>query len=159
LATTHPSTAGNWSNILNPAADISEAALEDLWIQIAGAKDDQNNAIALQPQSLIVPRQLWFEANRILKSTLQNDTAANALNVLRSTNALPGGIKMNHYLTDTDAYFIRTNCPDGMKCYQRDSFDLKRDNDFDTQNAKAMTYDRYSFGWSDPRGLFGSPGA
>jgi len=159
LSASHPSAAGNWSNILAPAADISEVALEDLCIQIMGATDDNGLKISLQPRSLHVPRQIWFEANRILKSTLQNDSANNALNVLRSTSALPGGIKVNHYFTDADAYFIRTNCPDGMKCYQRDSFDLKRDNDFDTDNAKAKTYDRYSFGWSDPRALYGSAGA
>jgi len=111
------------------------------------------------PQSMIVPRQLWFEANRILKSTLQNDSANNAMNVLKSTNAIPGGIKVNHYFSDTDAFFIRTNCPDSMKMYQRDSYDLKRDNDFDTDNAKAKTYDRYSVGWTDWRGVVGSAGA
>jgi hypothetical protein len=159
LSASHPSAAGNWSNILAPAADISETALEDLCIQIMGATDDNGLKIALQPQSMHVPRQLWFEANRIMKSTLTNDSANNALNVLRSTNALPGGIKVNHYFTDEDAYFLRTNCTDGMKCYQRDSFDLKKDNDFDTDNAKAKTYDRYVFGWSDPRALYGSVGA
>jgi hypothetical protein len=158
LSASHPSAAGNWSNILAPAADISETALEDLCIQIMGATDDNGLKIALQPQSMHVPRQLWFEANRIMKSTLTNDSANNALNVLRSTNALPGGIKINHYFTDEDAYFMRTNCPDGMKGYQRDSFDLHRDNDFDTDNAKAKTYDRYSFGWSEPRALYGSAG-
>ena len=159
LSASHPSAAGNWSNILSPAADISETSLEDLCIQIMGATDDNGLKIALQPASLLVPRQLWFEANRILKSTLQNDSANNALNVLRSTSALPGGIKVNHYFTDADAFFVRTNSPEGMKGYQRDSFDLKKDNDFDTDNAKAKTYDRFTFGWSDPRGLFGSPGA
>jgi hypothetical protein len=158
LSTDHPTADGTQSNILNPVADISETSLEDLCIQIMGATDDEGLAIALQPMSLHVPRQLWFEANRILKSTLQNDSANNALNVLRSTNALPGGIKVNHYFTDPDAFFIRTNVPDGMKCYQRDSFDLKKDNDFDTDNAKAKTYDRYSFGWSDWRGVYGSSG-
>ena len=159
LSASHPSAAGNWSNILSPAADISETSLEDLCIQIMGATDDNGLKIALQPASLLVPRQLWFEANRILKSTLQNDSANNALNVLRSTSALPGGIKVNHYFTDADAFFVRTNSPEGMKGYQRDSFDLKKDNDFDMDNAKAKTYDRFTFGWSDPRGLYGSPGA
>jgi hypothetical protein len=158
-STLHTGLAGTWSNELDPSADISEVALEDLCIQIMGATDSQGMKIALMPMSLHVPRQLWFEANRILKSTLQNDTANNALNVLRSTNALPGGIKVNHYFTDADAYFIRTNCTDGMKMYQRHSYDLKRDNDFDTDNAKAKTYDYYSVGWTDPRAVFGSAGA
>lgn len=158
-STLHTSNAGTWSNELNPSADISETALEDICIMIMGFTDTNGLKISLMAQSLHVPRQLWFEANRILKSTLQNDTANNSLNVLKSTNALPGGIKVNHYFTDSDAYFVRTNCMDGMKCYQRDSYDLKRDNDFDTDNAKAKTYDRYSFGWSDPRGVVGSAGA
>ena len=159
LSASHPSAAGNWSNILNPAADISEVALEDLCIQIMGATDHNGLKISLMPQKLLVPKELWFEAHRILKSTLQNDSAMNALNVLKSTNAIPGGISMNHYFTDSDAYFMRTNCPDGMKMYQRHSYDLKQDNDFDTDNAKAKTYDYFSCGWTDPRGLYGSPGA
>jgi len=159
LATDHPSSAGTWSNELDPAQDISEGAIEDLITQLMGALDEKGMKIALMAQSLIVPRQLWFEANRILKSTLQSNGANNDLNILRSTNAIPGGIKINHYLTDVDAFFLRTNCPDGMKHYQRHSYDLKQDNDFDTDNAKAKTYDYYSFGWSDPRGLYGSVGA
>jgi hypothetical protein len=157
--TTHPSAAGSQSNILATAADLSEVSLEDLCIQIMGATDDKGLKIALMAQSLHVPRQLWFEANRILKSTLQNDSANNAINVLKSTNALPGGIKVNHYFSDSDAYFIRTNCPEGMKMYQRDGYDLQQDNDFDTDNAKAKTYDRYSCGWSDWRGVYATPGA
>lgn len=152
--TTHPSAVGSQSNILATAADISEACLEDMIIQIMGATDYKGLKIALQPVSLHVHRNDWFEANRILKSTLQSNSANNDINVLKSTNALPGGIKMNHYFSDSDTVFIRTNCMDSMKCYQRDSFDLQRDNDFDTKNAKAMTYDRYSFGWSDWRGVY-----
>lgn len=159
LSASHPSAAGNWSNILAPAADISETALEDLCIQIMGATNHDGLKIALMAQSLHVARQIWFEANRILKSTLQVNTGDNNINVLKATNALPGGIKINHYFSDSDAFFIRTNCPDGMKHYQRDSYDLKPDDDFDTDNAKAKSYDRYSFGWSDPRAVYGSIGA
>ncbi len=159
LSASHPSAAGNWSNILAPAADISEAALEDLIIQIMGATNHDGLKIALMAQSLHVPRQLWFEANRILKSTLQVNTGDNNINVLKATNALPSGIKVNHYFSDSDAFFMRTNCPDGMKHYQRHSYDLKPDDDFDTDNAKAKSYDYYSFGFSDPRALYGSVGA
>lgn len=156
----HPNTTGGtFSNHIATAADISEVALEDLIVQIMGATNDRGLKINLMAQSLHVPRQLWFEANRILKSVLQNDTANNALNVLRATNALPGGIKVNHYFTDPDAWFIRTNCPEAMKCYERVPVSFTQDNDFDTDNAKAKCYERYSFGWTDPRGLFGSPGA
>lgn len=158
-STSHSTQNGNQSNHLTVAADMSEAAIEDMIIQIMGATDEKGLKISLMPMSLHVPRQLWFEANRILKSTLQNDTANNASNVLKATNALPQGIKVNHYFSDADAWFLRTNCPEGMKCYQRDKYDVKQDNDFDTDNAKTKSYDRYSFGWTDWRGVFGSPGA
>ena len=159
LATDHPNASGTWSNELAVAADLSETALEDLIIQIMGATNHKGLAINLMPKSLIVPRQLWFEANRILKSVLQNDTANNAANVLKATNALPGGIKVNHYLTDADSYFVRTNAPRGMVGYDRAKDELKKDNDFNTDNALAKAYERYSFGATDPRGLYGSPGA
>ena len=159
LATDHSTLSGSQSNELATAADMSEASLEDLCIQIMGATNDRGLKISLMPKSLIVPRQLWFEANRILKSTLQNDTANNAVNVLKATNALPGGIKVNHYLTDADAFFIRTNAPQGMIMFDRDHIPLERENDFNTKNALAASYDRYSVGWTDWRGVYGSPGA
>jgi len=159
LVTTHPTKAGSQSNILDPAADISEAAIEDLIIQIMKATNDRGLKISLMPQSLHVHPNDWFEANRILKSTLQNNTANNAINVLKSTNALPKGIKVNHYFADTDAWFIRTNAPRGMMMFQRRAVDFTQDNDFDSENAKAKSTERYSVGWSDPRGLYGSVGA
>jgi len=155
---THSTRVGSQSNIIT-AADISEQAIEDMITAIMGATDERGNKIMLMPQTLLVARQDWFEANRILKSVLQNDTANNATNVLKATNALPGGISMNHFFTDADAWFIKTNCPDGMTMFQRDSYPLKRDNDFDTDNAKAKAYDRYSVGWTDWRGVYGSAGA
>ena len=159
LATDHPSLGGDWSNELTTAADLSEASLEDLIIQIMGATNARGLKISLMPKKLIVPRQLWFEANRIMSSVLQNDTANNAVNVLKATNALPGGIVVNHYLSDTDAWFVPTNAPRGMINYQREGVSFTQDNDFDTSNAKAKCYERYSFKWTDPRGLYGSPGA
>ena len=156
LATDHPSLAGDWANMIS--ADLSEASLEDLCILIMGLTNDKGLKINLMPKSLEVPRQLWFEANRILKSTLQSDSANNDTNVLKMTNAIPGGIHINHYFTDTDAYFMRTNAPRGMIGYNRAKDDLKRDNDFNTDNALAKAYERYSFGWTDPRGLVGSDG-
>lgn len=159
LSSLHPSTAGTWANELATPADLSEASLEDLLIMIMTALNDKGHKISLMPKSLHIHPNNWFEANRILKSTLQNDTADNALNVLKSVNAIPGGIKMNHYFTDTDAWFVRTNAPRGMVMFQRDSYGLRQDNDFDTDNAKSKAYDRYSLGWTDPRGLFGSGGA
>ena len=159
IVTTHPSKSGDQSNALTTAADMSEASIEDLIIQVMGATNDRGLKISLMPRSILVPRQLWFEANRILKSVLQFDTANNAINALRATNALPEGIKVNHYFTDVDAWFIRTNCPRGMIHYEREAVSFSTDNDFDTSNAKAKSYERYSFGNTDWRQLFGSPGA
>lgn len=158
-ATTHPTRSGNQSNYMTTPADLSEAALEDLIIQIMGAQNNIGRQINLIPERLIVARQNWFEANRILKSALQNDTANNAVNALKATNALPGGITMNHYLTDADAWFVKTNCPEGLIYQERMGIKFTQDNDFDTENAKAKAVERYVFGWADWRSLFGSPGA
>lgn len=155
----HPSAAGLWSNALTPAADISHAAIEDLCIMIYGATNDKGLKISLIADSLHIHRNDFFEANRILQSVLQNDTATNAVNVLRALNMFPKGIKMNHYFSDPDAWFIRTNAPRGMIHYDREKMPLAQDNDFDTMNAKAFSYERYSFGWTDPRSNYGSSGA
>ena len=157
--TDHPSTAGDWSNRLTTDADLSEASLEDMLIQIMTATNDKGLKISLMPKSLHIHPNEWFNANRILKSTLQNDTANNAVNVLKLVNALPDGIKMNHYFTDLDAWFVRTNAPRGMIMYDRTNDPLTRDNDFDTDNAKAKSYMRFSVGNTDPRGIFGTEGA
>jgi hypothetical protein len=154
----HPTTSGNQSNVLTTAADLSEAAIEDLTIQVMQAQNSKGLRISLMPQSLHVPVQLFYEANRILKSVLQNDSSNNAINVLKATNVFPKGIKMNHYFTSATAWFIRTNAPAGLKMYERDSIMFDQDNDFDTKNAKAACYERYSMGWSDWRGVFGTPG-
>ena len=111
------------------------------------------------PMSLHVYRGDWFEANRILKSTLQSWTANNAENVLKATNALPKGIKVNHYFTDTNQWHIRTNAPRGMIGYDAIPIAFTQDNDFDTENAKAKSIEMYSMGWTDPRGLYTSVGA
>lgn len=159
LSTAHPTASGNQSNELSTAADLSEASLEDMLIQIMQTKNSKGLQIRVMPKCLIVPSNLWFEANRIITSTLQNDTANNAINVIKSTGALPDGIKVNHYLTDTDAWFVRTNVPNGMMMFQRKAIEFSQDNDFDTDNAKAKAYERYSFTVGDFRALFGSPGA
>ena len=151
-------TGGTFSNALSPAADLSEAALEDLTIQIMGTQNDRGLLINIMPRSLIIPRQEWYNANRILKSVLQSNTTSNNINVLKATNAFPEGIKMNHYLTAPHAWFIRTNCPNGMTMFWRDRPMFDQDNDFDTKNAKAATYMRFSVGATDPRGIFASNG-
>ncbi|MDB5607791.1 MAG: hypothetical protein JWP25_4691 [Bradyrhizobium sp.] len=158
ISTAHPTTSGNQSNQLTTSADLSEAGIEDLTVQIMQAQNNKGLRISLMPQSLHVPVQLYYEANRILKSVLQNDTSNNAINVLKATNVFPKGIKMNHYFTSATAWFIRTNAPAGLKYYERDAMTFDQDNDFDTKNAKAASYERYSVGWSDFRGVYGTAG-
>ncbi len=161
LSTVHLNgpTAGTFSNELTVAADMTEASLEDLLIQIGQATDSRGLQIAIQPQRLIIPVNLAFEAQRILGSVLQNDTANNATNALRDMNAIPNGHCVNHYLTDTDAWYIKTNCPDGLKCFNRESVDFGEDVSFTTGNFRFKADERYSFGWTDPRGIYGSAGA
>jgi len=149
---------GTWSNKLSPDADLSEAAIENLGIQIMLTQNDRGMQIALQMQSLHIAPAQWYNANRILKSVLQSNTSTNNLNVLKATNALPGGIKMNHYFNQPNAWFVRTNAQDGMVMFWRARPDLQMDNDFDTKNAKALSYMRFSMGAGDPRGIFGSNG-
>lgn len=149
-------TGGVFSNALTPAAALAEASLEDICIMIMGATTDRGLLFSLMPESLHIARQEWFNANRILKSILQSGTANNDLNVLRATNAFPKGIKMNHYFTSPRAWFVRTNCPSGMQFFWRDSPMFDQDNDFDTKNAKAATYMRFSVGVTDVRGIYGS---
>jgi len=158
FSASHPTRDGTQSNLLT-AADLSEAALEDACIQIMQAKNSRGLRIALIAQSLHVHPNDWFEANRIMKSVLQNDTANNAINALKATSALPQGIKVNHYFTDADAWFIRTNVTRGMIHYTRKKATFTRDNDFNTGNAKAKAWERYSDGWSDFRGAYGNAGA
>lgn len=149
-------TGGTYSNALSPAADLSETALEDLCIQIMGAQNDRGLLVNLLPQSLHLSRQEWFNGQRILGSVLQPGTANNDINVLKATNAFPKGVKLNHYFTNARYWFIRTNCPDGMKFFWRDRPIFDQDNDFDTKNARAATYMRLSAGATDPKGIYGS---
>lgn len=158
ISTAHPTLAGNQSNELAVAADLSEAALEDVLTMIMEAKNSRGLQIAIRGDKLIVPPALAFTAERIMKSTLQNDTADNAVNAIRSMGLLRGGVMVNHYLTDAGAWFVKTDAPDGLMGFQRTPFEFTQDNDFDTENAKAKGYERYSFGWTDWRSLFGSEG-
>jgi hypothetical protein len=156
--TDHPSLIGNQSNRLTTDADFSESACEDLVTQIRQAKNSRGMAIKLQPVSLHVPVQVDFEAHRVLDSVLQNDTANNAINVLRSQKIIPKGIFCNQYFTNDSAWFIKTNARHGMKLFQRKAVAFKMDNDFDTSNAKAKATERYAVGWTDWRGYFGTQG-
>lgn len=157
IATDHPSTAGAWSNELTVAADLSEASLEDLLTQIMQAKDSRGLPIAIKPRKLVIPPSLWADAERILGSSLQPGGTNNDVNVLKGM--FPGGVVINPYLTDADAWFILTDAQDGLIGFDRTPYEFKQDNDFDTYNAKAAGYERYSFGWTDPRAIFGSAGA
>jgi len=159
IATDHPTRDGTQSNELTIAAGLSEAAIEDLCTQIMLAKNSRGLRISLMAQTLHVHPNDWWEANRILESVLQNDSADNALNVLKSTSAIPGGIKVNHYFTDTNAWFIRTNAPRGMCAFNRVAAQYEQDNDFNTKNALATGYERYSGTVGDWRGIYGTPGA
>jgi len=159
LSTAHTmANGGTFSNELSTAADLSEASLEDIAVQIMQATNSKGMKISLRPTALLVPPQLVFEAERILKSTLQNDTANNAVNALRSRGVIPT-VHVNHYFTDADAWFVRTNAPSGLRWFNREAVEFTKDSDFDTDNAKAKGYMRFSVGWTDPRGLYGSPGA
>lgn len=156
LSASHPNVSGGtYSNI--QSADLSEAALEQAFIDIEGFTDDRGLTIACKPKSLIIPRQLRFEAHRILKSDGRVDTPNNDNNALKDAGLFTN-IVVNHYLTDADAWFIRTDVPDGMKYFERRGDQFEMDNDFDTENAKFKATGRYSFGWSDPRAIYGSMG-
>lgn len=158
-STNHPTIAGgSFTNGIATAADLSEAALEQAVIDIAGFTNDRGLLIAVRPKTLVIPRQLMFEAKRILSSEGRVGTDNHDLNAIKNMGLIPETV-VNHYLTDTDAWFIRTDVPHGMKYFERrgDAFDM--DNDFDTENAKYKATGRYSFGWTDPRALYASPGA
>jgi hypothetical protein len=159
FSASHPSSSGNQSNLLGTAADLSEASLEDLVIQANGATDDRGNKIALQVKSLHIPRQLEFEAARILKSINQNDSANNAINAMRAMGTFPEGFKVNHFFTDPDAFFIKTDVEDGLTLFQRRALEFTKDNDFGTENALAKATERYSLQIGDFRNWYGTPGA
>jgi hypothetical protein len=159
LNSAHPNFAGGtWSNILATASDLSEAALEQALIDIAGFTNDRGLTIAVRPEALIIPRQAIFEATRILKTDGRVGTSNNDLNALKTMGMIPS-IVTNHYLTDSDAWFIRTDVKDGMKYFERRGDEFGMDEDFDTENAKYKATMRFSFGWTDPRALYGTPGA
>lgn len=160
LNAAHPNVAGGtWSNVLSTASDLSEAALEQACIDISLLQNDRGLLISLVGEQLIIPPQLEFEAARILKTQYRVGTNNNDINALKELGKFRKGHVVNHYLTDADAWFIRTNAPHGMKYFERKADSFTMDNDFDTENMKFKVMGRYSFGWTDPRGLFGSPGA
>jgi len=159
--TDHPNTTGGtWSNRPAVDADLSEASLEDAIVAIMGTTNDRGLLVAIQPKTLHIARQEVFNAQRILDSKYRPSSANNDINVINQGNYIPGGFKVNHYFTAAHAWFIRNQIPGGtgMKYYERVGVMFDQDNDFDTMNAKAKGYERYSFGWSDPRAIWGSNG-
>ncbi len=158
-ATDHPTLNGSQSNELATPADLSEGAIEDLCIQVMQTKNSRGLSVALMPRKLIVHPSEAFNAERIVKSTLQSGTANNDLNAIKAMGVLPDGIVVNHYLTNADDWWIKTNCPNGLMRFSRRAVEFRQDNDFDTDNAKAKSSLRFSVGWTDWRSIFGSAGA
>ena len=160
FATDHPTqSAGSLANELSTSADLSETSLEQAMIDIAAFKDERGFKIAARGLKLIIPSELQFTAERILRSPARVGTADNDLNALSSKGMLPQGYVVNNYLTDTDAFFIKTDVPNGMKMFNRANLKTAMEGDFDTGNVRYKARERYSFGFSDWRGMFGSPGA
>lgn len=160
FSTAHPLWGGGvQSNKLATPADLSEAAIEEAMIQIADWVDERGIPIAVMAKTLIIPTDLMFIAERILKSSGRPGTADNDLNALKSKGAFPGGVDVNHRLTDPDAWFVITDCPDGLKHFVRKKVSRGIEGDFETGNMRYKARERYSFGWSDYRGAFGSEGA
>ena len=159
-STAHPlSGGGTFANEPSVAADLNETSLEDALISISTFVDERNMIIALRGMKLIIPPQLQFIADRLLESTLRPGTADNDVNATRNMGMIPDGYTVNHFLTDTDAFFIKTDSPNGFKLFERSPLATSMEADFDTGNMRFKARERYSFGFSDPRCVFGSPGA
>ncbi|HAW76767.1 MAG TPA: hypothetical protein DCW74_13650 [Alteromonas australica] len=163
IATDHPlAGGGTLANRATTMADLNETSLEDNLIDISTFTDDRGLTISVRATKLVVPPQLVFVADRILNSTLRSGTADNDINAIRNTGVLPGGYTVNHFLTDPDAYFILTSVTDageGLKMFQRTAMETTMEPDFSTGNLRYKSRERYSFGHSDFRGIFGSQGA
>jgi len=158
-SSSHPSLSGNQRNLLSTAADLNETSLEQMLIDIAGLTDERGLKIAVRGMKLIIPKELQFTADRILNSPGRVGTSDNDINAMKNMGMMPEGYVVNHYLTDTDAFFIKTDCPNGFKMFNRSPIRTSMEADFDTGNVRYKARERYSFGWSDPRAVFGSPGA
>ena len=159
FSTAHPIVAGTFKNELSTAADLNETSLEQSLIDIAAMTDERGLKIAARGMKLIIPSELQFTAERLMKSTGRTGTADNDINAVANMGMIPQGYVVNHYLTDTDAFFIKTDVPNGLKMFVRSPVKTSMEGDFETGNVKYKARERYSFGFSDPRGIFGSPGA
>ena len=158
FATDHPTLNGTVRNELTTAADLNETSLEQSLIDIADMKDERGLKIAARGVKMIIPSALQFTAERLMKSSQRVGTADNDINAVKSMGMIPQGYVVNNYLTDTDAFFIKTDVPNGMKYFERAALKTAMEGDFDTGNMRYKARERYSFGFSDYRGIFGSPG-
>jgi hypothetical protein len=160
FSASHPLVSGGTnSNIPSTPADLNETSLEAAVIQIAAWTDERGLLIAAKPKKLVVPPSLMFVATRLLETELRVSTADNDINALKSNGSIPEGYAVNHFLTDTDAWFLTTDVPNGLKHFVRTPMSTNMDGDFDTGNVRYKARERYSFGWSDPLGMYGSEGA
>ena len=157
--TAHPTIAGTFANTLAVQADLNETSLEQSLIDIAAMTDERGLKIAAKGMKLIIPSELQFTAERLMKSANRVGTADNDINAIRNMGMIPQGYVVNNFLTDTDAYYIITDVPNGMKYFERAAITTKMEGDFDTGNMRYKARERYSFGVSDPRGIFGVEGA
>ena len=158
-ADNHPTLAGSFKNELGTSADLNETSLEQSMIDIAQMTDERGLKIAARGVKMIIPSELQFTAERLMKSQGRTGTADNDINAIAAMGMIPQGYVINHFLTDSDAFFIKTDVPNGMKMFVRAPIKTAMEGDFDTGNVRYKARERYSFGFSDPRGIFGSPGA
>jgi phage major head subunit gpT-like protein len=160
FSTAHPLVSGGTnSNRPSTNADLNETSLENAVIQIAAWTDERGLLIAAKPKKLIVPPALQFVATRLLETSLRVGTTDNDINALKNNGSIPEGYTINHYLTDVNGWFLTTDVPNGLKHFERMALSTSMDGDFDTGNVRYKARERYSFGWSDPLGVFGSPGS
>ena len=159
FSTAHTIVAGTFKNELSTAADLNETSLEQALVDIGVMKDERGLKIAAKGTKMIIPNDLQFTAERLMKSKGRTGTADNDINAVVSMGMIPQGYVVNHYLTDSDAWFIKTDVPNGLKHFVRAPIKTNMEGDFETGNVRYKARERYSFGWSDPRGIFGSPGA
>ena len=160
MSTAHPTAMGpDFSNRPTVAADLNETSLEQGIIDIAAFTDERGLKVALTARKLVVPKELQFTAERLMKTSLRVGTADNDINAIVSMGLITEGYVVNHYLTDTDAFFLLTDAPNGLKMFNRSPVKTAFEGDFETGNVRYKARERYSFGFSDPRGIYGSPGA
>ena len=160
FSTAHPLISGGTnSNRPSTNADLNETSLENAVIQIAAWTDERGLLIAAKPRKLVIPPALMFVATRLLETNLRVGTTDNDINALKNNGSIPEGYTVNHFLTDTNAWFLTTDVPNGLKHFERTPLSNSMDGDFDTGNVRYKSRERYSFGWSDPLGIFGSPGS